>query len=274
MGSISFSQDVIKGTYSYTYGDLESLVEARQTCKDLAIREAIESYHIFVESSTTVENFQLKEDIIHSISTASLRNVRIVEQLEEGRTITITIEGTVDQDEVKENISKMVTSHQTDESVQPSKEIEEMAGEDVSPFFSALAVYEKRMSSAEKAWGKKEFEEAQKQIQGMKSLLERYKPSQDRPYHWATYQVVWTRTILLSDLIRQDQLEAGGRRVRIRANLAVIQKRAKTLQTSIDQLEKLTSLTKPQQVFRNITVTRCQVVLNRANRKVTPRRRR
>jgi hypothetical protein len=46
--SAAFAQDKIRGTYSYTYGDSESLVEAKQTCKDLALREAIESYYVFV----------------------------------------------------------------------------------------------------------------------------------------------------------------------------------------------------------------------------------
>jgi hypothetical protein len=77
--SLSFAQDKIQGSYTYTYGDKESLVEARQSCKDLAVRDAIESYYVFVQSSTGVENFQTKEDIIQSIAAGYLKDLRIVE---------------------------------------------------------------------------------------------------------------------------------------------------------------------------------------------------
>ena len=32
-----FGEDTIQGMYSYTYGDSESLVQAKQTCKNLGL---------------------------------------------------------------------------------------------------------------------------------------------------------------------------------------------------------------------------------------------
>ena len=96
------AQDTIRGSYTYTYGDSESLVDARKTCKDLAVRDAIESYYLFVESSTEVENATLKEDIINTLSAGYLSNLNVVEQSEEGRTLSCTVEAGVDPEAVKD----------------------------------------------------------------------------------------------------------------------------------------------------------------------------
>ena len=209
--SVSFGQDVIKGSYSYTYGDSESLVDARQTCKDLAIREAIESYYVLVESSTTVENFQLKEDVIQSVSAGILKEIRIIDQTEEGRTISITIEGTVDPDEVKQLVEKLTASYEEESKAEPSK-ISDTGGGESSPFFSALKVYEKRLMPIEKAWGQKKYDDALKEIQGLKSLLERYKPSKDKPFQWLVYQTNWTLTILMGHVVRLEHRQSQGQR--------------------------------------------------------------
>ena len=82
------SQDIIHGIYSYTYGDRESLVEARKICKTLAVQDAIESYYLYIESTTIVQNAVVQNDIVQSIAVACLKNLRIVDQKEGGRTIT------------------------------------------------------------------------------------------------------------------------------------------------------------------------------------------
>ena len=38
----------ISGEYSYTYGDNESIVEAKNICYSMAVRNAIESYKSFL----------------------------------------------------------------------------------------------------------------------------------------------------------------------------------------------------------------------------------
>ena len=51
----------------------------------MALREAIESYTVFVESSPEVENYELKEDVVKSLSAVYLTDIQIVQQTEEGR---------------------------------------------------------------------------------------------------------------------------------------------------------------------------------------------
>ena len=75
------------GEYHYTYGDGESLVEARRVACRMAVRSAIESYQMFVESTSTVKDDDLIEDLIETISSGYLEDAQIMEQAEVGRTV-------------------------------------------------------------------------------------------------------------------------------------------------------------------------------------------
>lgn|GEM_PF-5685292 len=66
----------------------------------------------------------------------------------------------------------------------------------------------------------------------------------------------------------------SGRIILARTNFRVVVKRAESLKKQVDQLEQLNNLSKPQQVLRTKAMSRCQVVLNLTNKKVTARRRR
>jgi hypothetical protein len=64
--SIIWGADKIQGSACYSYGDNESLVQAEQMTKTLAIRNAIESYSTFIESTTQITDFQLSNDLINT----------------------------------------------------------------------------------------------------------------------------------------------------------------------------------------------------------------
>lgn len=121
MFSVLRGQDIIRGTYTYTWGDSESLVEARKTCKDLALREAIESYYIFILSSTEVENYQLKDDLIQTVAAGYARDISIIEQKEEGRTLTVTVEALVDPEEIQQLVNRQIR--------EMGRQTEELSGE-------------------------------------------------------------------------------------------------------------------------------------------------
>ncbi len=93
--------DKISGSACYTYGDNESLVQAEQMTKTLAIRNAIESYSTFIESTTKITDFQLSTDLINTISTGQVKAVKVLKRLESGRKICYTIEGFVEPNELK-----------------------------------------------------------------------------------------------------------------------------------------------------------------------------
>lgn len=102
------ADETIKGYYCYTYGDKESLKEAKDLTRTLAIRNAIESYRVYIESTTTVKNFTLTNDIIQIVSSGYLKNMRVIDHKEEGRTICDTVEFTVSPQEIEKVIRQAV----------------------------------------------------------------------------------------------------------------------------------------------------------------------
>jgi hypothetical protein len=106
--TLSLADDIIQGHYCYTYGDNESLREARELTKSLAIRNAIESYRVFITSASTVKNFQLTNDLVQIISSGYLKNLEVIEHKEEGRTICETIQAIISPDAVENIIKKEI----------------------------------------------------------------------------------------------------------------------------------------------------------------------
>ncbi len=93
--------DKIQGHACYTYGDSESLLQAEQIAKALAIRNAIESYTVFIESTTQITDFQLTQDLLKTVSAGQVKGVKVLKRLESGRTLCYTVEGFVDPPEMQ-----------------------------------------------------------------------------------------------------------------------------------------------------------------------------
>ncbi len=83
----------ISGEAQYTYGDSESIIEARETCYSMAVRNAIEGYKAFVASTSEVKDYQLIKDLIKTISSGCVEGLKIVEENISKRTIYIKVEG-------------------------------------------------------------------------------------------------------------------------------------------------------------------------------------
>lgn len=93
---VAFAGDVVKGEYTYTFGDNETLVEAKQTCLQLALRDAVERYFTQISSYSEVEAYKLKKDLIRSSSNAYTSNTRILDEKIENRTITYRVSVEID----------------------------------------------------------------------------------------------------------------------------------------------------------------------------------
>jgi hypothetical protein len=98
----------VEGDYSYTYGDNESLLEAKNICYSMAVRNAIEGYRIFISSTTNVNNFQLVKDLIQTISSGYLEDLAIVTEEIKGRNVHYKIRAFVRPDVVREVIQREV----------------------------------------------------------------------------------------------------------------------------------------------------------------------
>jgi hypothetical protein len=108
----------VEGEACYEHGDSETFLHAQATAKSLAKQHAIESHRVFVESTSKVENFQLTEDMIKSLSRASLHNMKIFKEQREGQKICMGIRAQIDPAEVAELINQKVHAKEVAAAVQ------------------------------------------------------------------------------------------------------------------------------------------------------------
>jgi hypothetical protein len=269
---LAFAQDTIRGSYTYTFGDKESLVEARQTCKDLALREAIESYTIFVESSTSVENFETKEDIIQSIAAGYLTDIQIIEQTEEGRTITMTVEAKVMPEEIKDLLTERISSTETDTDTEETDEIsvsDESHEDDQNGFIGQYKGIEKRVSQIDFLWRDKNYKSVLSEIQKLQSFVSNHPPKYNVPFQNYLHKTVDSHLTVLNTLARINLLESQGKKIRARANVALLQKNTTELKHNLSNLQNLNGLSDNQLLLRRGVISRSNKTIERANHKKT-----
>ncbi len=270
--SSAHAQDKIRGTYSYTYGDNESLVEARQTCKDLALREAIESYTIFVESSTEVENFQTKEDIIESISAGYLQDVTVTEQKEEGRTITITVEALVSPEEIKTIIDQLVKDQQHDLSGQDSTQsVEEEAEKETSASESetdTVSKYESKLTLIHLLQKQNKLQDAVKRIIQLKSYLKKNSPEKNNQFQWQLYKINYQYISLLEDFLKYKDLKKDRNRLKAAQSIQLIRVKRTSLQNALNNLEKYETISEKEKNIKQNTLKRGYNLLDKIRQEV------
>lgn len=84
--------ETVSGTGCYTYGDDQTPALAIGVAAlALAQEQAVRSHHVFVESSNTVKNFQLEEDVVTTASTGMLQHIYIDKQEQKGQEICTSI---------------------------------------------------------------------------------------------------------------------------------------------------------------------------------------
>ena len=103
--------EIIKGKACYRFSDQESIAAARDIALAMAKREALEGYSVFVNATTTVENYTMKNNLITSITAANLNNLKITKKSENlaKREVCRAIQAEVDPIEIKEQVYKRVS---------------------------------------------------------------------------------------------------------------------------------------------------------------------
>ena len=96
----------VEGQGCYAYGDDETPSQAKDKAMARAREQAVSSYKVWVESSSQVEDFQLKKDTIQSISAGMLSNVRTESIERKGQEICISIKAQIDPASVQEELTR------------------------------------------------------------------------------------------------------------------------------------------------------------------------
>jgi len=245
------SQDLIQGMYSYTYGDSESKVDARETCRNLALRNALESYSVYVESSTEVENYQLTKDQIRSLSAGVLRNIEIVEEKEEGRTLTMVVNATVDPEEVKAFLNQQIRQ-------EPAALEEQAEPDSLGDFQAALSQVEDRVSRAQKDLDRKDYLKAILAFQESERLIEKYGRSAGTPFNQALYRAVKDRSALVKEMAKLLYIRSKKNRQLEQGQMRAVVQRSSRLAASQEKLQKAPAGKPADEILRRKWVGKCQ----------------
>lgn len=110
-------REMVQGKGCYSYGNDETPNEAIKKAEARARERAVSGYQVWVESSSKVEDFQLQEDVIHTISAGLLHKVTIEEEVWKEREICVTISAEIDPDDLKTEIARRQDQQKTKEQV-------------------------------------------------------------------------------------------------------------------------------------------------------------
>jgi hypothetical protein len=270
----SHSQEIVRGTYSYTYGDSETLVQARQTCKNLAVRDAIESYYLFVESTTTVENSQTKNDLISAIAAGIITDLKTVDQKEEGRVISTTVEGKVNPDQVRQLVAQKTEAKRdtaragaadTLEAPKPSAVDEE------TQFRVLLSKFENKMAPVQGDWNAKKFDSAAAKLQEIQAWLDRNGMKSQHPFYGILLPSMKTRNAILIDLIQKEKAEHQGKKIRAKGALRPLLTKTEQLEKDVRAMENLQNLPPKQAMIRSWWTGVCRQTVNRVRYEIRGR---
>lgn len=117
ISSTSYSaRTQIRGEYCYHYGDSETLIAAKDISYAMALRQAIENYKTFVTSISVVSKYQLKKDLVETIASGYVEDIKIAKQDINGRTVCTEVIAYVNPEAVKGIIAKKVARVRAHES--------------------------------------------------------------------------------------------------------------------------------------------------------------
>lgn len=103
------------GEYQYTYGDRESLLEAKHIAYTMAIRRAVESYQIFVEATSKVKDHRVLNDLVQTLSSGYLKDIKVIKEFERGRTVYCKVQAYVAPSVIKTVIEREMSRAQSKE---------------------------------------------------------------------------------------------------------------------------------------------------------------
>lgn len=84
------ASEPVQGRYCYTMGDQETPARAKRAAEARAREQAVANHRVYVQSASTVKNFQLEDDLIQTVSAGLLSDVRTAFE-EKGREICASV---------------------------------------------------------------------------------------------------------------------------------------------------------------------------------------
>jgi len=104
------TKETVHASYCYRYGDDETFIKARETAINIALKQAIRSHRVFVESSTRVKNFQLDDDIIATTSVAMLKETTVDKEERKPQEVCVTVTASLNPSSTEELIRQRLAA--------------------------------------------------------------------------------------------------------------------------------------------------------------------
>ncbi|MBN1968907.1 MAG: SUMF1/EgtB/PvdO family nonheme iron enzyme [Candidatus Delongbacteria bacterium] len=104
---VILSSKTVYGEAEYSYSDNESYLHAKEICKNIAIKNAMESFAVFIKSESKVENYSLTEEYIISQSMGFLTGLEFIGKIEDkgNSYISYKIKAEIDEQKVMEALN-------------------------------------------------------------------------------------------------------------------------------------------------------------------------
>lgn len=102
----SAALDPVHGQGCYTFGDDQTPAQAKKAALALARQQAVEGYRVYVQSASTVKNFQLEDDLIQNVSAGMLQDVQVEKTEKKDQEICITIAARISPVKLEELIQQ------------------------------------------------------------------------------------------------------------------------------------------------------------------------
>jgi hypothetical protein len=81
---------------------------AKEISYTMALRKAIETYQSFVASTSVVQDFRLRNDLVETIASGYVENIKIASQGVKGRTVCTELVGYVNPDAIKSIVARKI----------------------------------------------------------------------------------------------------------------------------------------------------------------------
>lgn len=105
--------ETVSGYGCYHYGDRETPEHARVVAEHIARERAVESHHVMVQVSKTVENYQLRKELVQTASAGLLKNPKIEkEERKPNQEICVTISALLSPLTIEETVRQQVMAKQ------------------------------------------------------------------------------------------------------------------------------------------------------------------
>lgn len=108
----------VRGKGCYIYGDDDTPAKARRSAMALARQQAVENYQVYVQSVSTVKNFQLENEIVQNMSAGLLQDVQVEKTEKKDQEICIFITAKISPVKLDELIQQQTKAKETAQAAQ------------------------------------------------------------------------------------------------------------------------------------------------------------